>query len=203
MVLYGDHNNWFAAWGVWVFNYYGHNNVKLMDGGRTTWEKERRPLSTNPATPRRTNYRVTEVRHELRARLPDVLDVAEGNVTAALLDIRSPDEYNGRIIAPAGIQELSVRAGHVPGAVNVPYPPVTKSKTTTVPGPNTATPSASPSKTPPARSGQGNDDRCAQRLTPRTHGAASINRRLHAVSAFARCPSSQPSQCRPHPVRPS
>jgi thiosulfate/3-mercaptopyruvate sulfurtransferase len=121
VVLYGDHNNWFAAWGVWVFNYYGHDNVKLMDGGRAKWEKERRPLATNPATPRRTIYQVSEVRKELRARLPDVLQTVEGNRQAALIDIRSPDEYNGRIIAPPGIQELSIRAGHVPGAVNVPW----------------------------------------------------------------------------------
>ena len=121
VVLYGNHNNWFAAWGVWVFNYYGHDNVKLMDGGRTQWEKERRTLSTNPVTPRRTEYRVTQVHRELRARLADVLDVAEGNTTTTLVDIRSPDEYTGRIIAPAGIQELSVRAGHIPGAINVPW----------------------------------------------------------------------------------
>jgi thiosulfate/3-mercaptopyruvate sulfurtransferase len=121
VVLYGDHNNWFAAWGVWVFNYYGHDNVKLMDGGRAKWEKERRPLSTNPATPRRTTYRVSTVRKELRARLPDVLETVEGNRQATLLDIRSPDEYSGRIIAPPGIQELSIRAGHIPGAVNVPW----------------------------------------------------------------------------------
>jgi thiosulfate/3-mercaptopyruvate sulfurtransferase len=121
VVLYGDHNNWFAAWGAWVFNYYGHDNVKLMDGGRAKWEKERRPLSSNPATPRRTNYRVGEVRKELRARLPDVLQTVAGDREAVLIDIRSPDEYSGRIIAPPGIQELSIRAGHVPGAVNVPW----------------------------------------------------------------------------------
>lgn len=121
IVLYGDSNNWFAAWGAWIFNYYGHENVKLLDGGRNKWEAEKRALDSRPATVKATNYRVTKTNTALRAYLPDVVAIAKGEKDAALLDIRSPDEYNGKIFAPAGVQELSIRAGHVPGAQNVPW----------------------------------------------------------------------------------
>ena len=121
VVLYGDHDNWFAAWGVWVFHVYGHENVKLLDGGRRKWIAEQRPLDTITPDFRRTPYRVREVNRDLRARLFDVVAVAEGDVEAQLVDIRSADEFQGRVIAPQGIQELAVRAGHVPGAVNIPW----------------------------------------------------------------------------------
>ncbi|MCC5806474.1 MAG: sulfurtransferase [Opitutales bacterium] len=121
VVLYGDHNNWFAAWGAWIFDYYGHDNVKLMDGGRDKWEAERRPLSTSPQRHRRTEYTVQETRPHLRALLPDVLAAVKGETDAHLVDIRSRDEFTGKVVAPAGIQELAIRAGHVPGAVNVPW----------------------------------------------------------------------------------
>ncbi len=121
VVLYGDHNNWFAAWGAWVFDQFGHEKVSILDGGRKKWELERRPVSTVPSSHRRTDYRVTQERPELRARLSDVLAVVEGKLEADLIDIRSADEFTGRVIAPAGVQELAVRAGHVPGAVNVPW----------------------------------------------------------------------------------
>ena len=121
VVLYGDHDNWFAAWGAWVFHYYGHPNVKLLDGGRRKWPADERPLDTVTPSFTPTTYQVTQTRPELRARLADVVAVAEGQDEAALVDIRSPDEFAGRVIAPAGIQELAIRAGHVPGAVNVPW----------------------------------------------------------------------------------
>lgn len=121
VVLYGDHDNWFAAWGVWIFKVYGHDNVKLLDGGRRKWLAEDRPLDTIAPDIRPTDYKVTEVNLEIRARLNDVVAVAEGREEAHLVDIRSPDEFQGRVFAPAGIQELSIRAGHVPGAVNVPW----------------------------------------------------------------------------------
>ncbi len=121
MILYGDNNNWFAAWGVWVFNLYGHENVQLLDGGRKKWELEKLPLDVSTPAFKATDYKVTQVNEELRARLPEVVQIAEGGKEAALLDIRSPDEFSGKVIAPAGIQELAVRAGHVPGAVNVPW----------------------------------------------------------------------------------
>jgi thiosulfate/3-mercaptopyruvate sulfurtransferase len=121
VVLYGDNNNWFAAWGAWVFDIYGHPNVRMMDGGRKKWEMERRPVDTMTPSYARTGYRVSEPNRSLRARLDDVLEVVEGNRDAMILDIRSPDEFSGKVFAPPGIQELAIRAGHVPGAVNVPW----------------------------------------------------------------------------------
>ena len=121
VVLYGDNNNWFAAWGAWIFQYYGHADVKLLDGGRNKWEAERRPLSNRPARHAATEYRVGDTHPGLRARLADVLAVVEGERQAKLLDIRSPAEFEGRIFAPPGVQELAIRAGHIPGAKNVPW----------------------------------------------------------------------------------
>lgn len=122
IILYGDNNNWFAAWGAWIFDVYGVNNVKLLDGGRKKWEAEKRPLSVKVASVKPGNIKVGEANLALRAYLPDVLSVAkQENTNTQLIDIRSPDEYNGKVFAPAGIQELAVRAGHIPGAVNVPW----------------------------------------------------------------------------------
>lgn len=121
IVLYGDNNNWFAAWGVWVLSYYGVDDVKILDGGRKKWEAEGRPLDTAPPAVAAGTFKVKEQRPELRARLVDVLAVVEKQKDAQILDIRSPDEYAGKIFAPQGSQELAVRAGHVPGAVNVPW----------------------------------------------------------------------------------
>jgi thiosulfate/3-mercaptopyruvate sulfurtransferase len=121
VVLYGDNNNWFAAWGAWIFNLYGHQDVRLLDGGRVKWEAEGRELSLTPPTVEAGNFTVTQINRELRALLPDVLQVVNGVETKALVDIRGPKEYSGEIFAPEGVQELSVRAGHIPGAVNVPW----------------------------------------------------------------------------------
>jgi len=121
VVLYGDTNNWFAAWGAWVFDIYGVKNVKLLDGGRKKWEAESRPLNNRSPEYATTNYRVGKVNLDLRARLSDALAVAEGKSQAKLIDIRSGDEYQGKIFAPAGVPELAIRAGHIPGAVNVPW----------------------------------------------------------------------------------
>ncbi|HEV2557470.1 MAG TPA: sulfurtransferase [Microvirga sp.] len=122
VVLYGDNNNWFAAWGAWVFAQYGLvDNVKLLDGGRKKWEAEKRPLDTRQAEVAPSRFTVAETRSNLRARLPDVLAVAKGERQAKILDIRSPDEFSGKVIAPQGVQELAIRAGHIPGSVNVPW----------------------------------------------------------------------------------
>lgn len=120
-VLYGDNHNWFAAWGAWVFDVYGVANVKLLDGGRGKWEAEKRPLDNRVQTPAAGSVTLKAANRELRAFLPDVLAVAEKRSDMQLVDIRSADEFNGKIFAPPGVQELSVRAGHVPGAVNVPW----------------------------------------------------------------------------------
>jgi thiosulfate/3-mercaptopyruvate sulfurtransferase len=121
VVLYGDKNNWFAAWGAWIFTLYGHQDVRLLDGGRAKWEKEGRELSTRPATFAEGNFASTPLRRELRALLPDVLDIVQGERQAVIVDIRSAAEYEGKVFAPEGFQELAIRAGHIPGAVNVPW----------------------------------------------------------------------------------
>jgi len=121
VVLYGDTNNWFAAWGAWVFDMYGVDGVKLLDGGRKKWEAENRPLDAKAPEFQPTAFKVSKTRPELRARLADVLASAEGRSDARLIDIRSPDEYSGKIFAPQGVPELAVRAGHIPSAVNVPW----------------------------------------------------------------------------------
>lgn len=123
IVLYGDNNNWFAAWGAWVFEIHGLGaQVKLLDGGRKLWEARNLPLDTRTPT-----YKPTELSlapsfsRFLRARLSDVLSAVESNGATQIVDIRSPAEFEGKVIAPEGIKELSVRAGHVPGAVNFPW----------------------------------------------------------------------------------
>ena len=121
IVIYGDSNNWFAAWGAWVFDIYGVKNVKLLDGGRKKWEAEKRPLTPLATQVAAGNIKVSDVNNNLRAKLIDVLAVANKKSDTALVDIRSSDEFTGKVIAPTGVQELAVRAGHIPGAVNVPW----------------------------------------------------------------------------------
>src|SRR5690606_12968910 len=121
IVLYGDNNNWFAAWGAWVFDIYGFSDVKLLDGGRKYWEAQGLPLDTATPEYAASDITVADELRPLRARLVDVLEVVEGDAPGQLIDIRGPKEYSGEIFAPEGVQELSVRAGHIPGAVNVPW----------------------------------------------------------------------------------
>ena len=122
VVLYGDKNNWFAAWGAWIFNIYGQKDVRVLDGGRVKWEKDGRALTTAVPTFSAGNFVATKADKAIRATLiNDVLPVAKKRVKADLVDIRGADEYNGKIFAAPGFQELSVRAGHIPGAVNVPW----------------------------------------------------------------------------------
>lgn len=121
VVLYGDNNNWFAAYGFWLFKIYGHRDVRLMDGGRTKWLNEPdRPLITDatPITP--TTYRAAEPDLTLRARIPEVLHAVR-TLAQNLVDVRSPDEFTGTILAPPGLSETAQRGGHIPGAVNVPW----------------------------------------------------------------------------------
>jgi thiosulfate/3-mercaptopyruvate sulfurtransferase len=121
IVIYGDNNNWFAAWGAWIFDVYGVKNVKLLDGGRKKWEAEKRPL-TPVATPIKTgNILLSNANNTLRAKLPDVVEVANKKSNTILVDIRSPDEFSGKIFSPPGFTETAIRAGHIPGAVNVPW----------------------------------------------------------------------------------
>ncbi len=122
VVLYGDKNNWFAAWGAWIFNTYGIEDVRLLDGGRVKWEKDGRAFTTTAPTLKDGNFVATKADKSVRATLiRDVLPAVRKKGTSDIVDIRSADEYSGKIFAPAGFQELAVRAGHIPGAVNVPW----------------------------------------------------------------------------------
>src|SRR5690606_37554057 len=121
-VIYGDNNNWFAAWGARVLEIYGlGDNVKLLDGGRKLWEARKLPVTADLPKFAASSLTLADRNEVLRARLANVLDIAQGRVDGKLVDIRSPDEYNGKIFAPEGVKELSIRAGHVPGAENVPW----------------------------------------------------------------------------------
>ncbi|WP_040773729.1 sulfurtransferase [Nocardia pneumoniae] len=119
VILYGGNNNWFAAYAYWYFKLYGHNNVKLLDGGRKKWELDGRPLSTEPVTRPATQYKAAAPDLSIRAFRDEVI-AAIG--TKNLVDVRSPDEFTGKILAPAHLpQEQSQRPGHIPGAINVPW----------------------------------------------------------------------------------
>jgi thiosulfate/3-mercaptopyruvate sulfurtransferase len=119
VVLYGGNNNWFAAYAYWYFKLYGHQNVKLLDGGRKKWELESRELVTDVPHRAPTNYTAQEQDSSIRAFRDEVV-AAIGNKN--LIDVRSPDEFAGRLLAPAHLpQEQAQRGGHVPTARNVPW----------------------------------------------------------------------------------
>ncbi|MBB5913137.1 thiosulfate/3-mercaptopyruvate sulfurtransferase [Nocardia transvalensis] len=119
VILYGGNNNWFAAYAYWYFKLYGHQNVKLLDGGRKKWELDGRPLSTEAVSRPATTYKAGEQDLSIRAFRDDAI-AAIG--TKNLVDVRSPDEFSGKILAPAHLpQEQSQRPGHIPGAINVPW----------------------------------------------------------------------------------
>ncbi len=120
VILYGDTNNWFAAWGAWVLDVYGVENVKLLDGGRKLWESEAREVATAPAAPAAGTITLAEADPALRARLGDVVAASDSG-SHVILDIRGPDEYSGKLYAPEGSKETAIRAGHVTNAVNVPW----------------------------------------------------------------------------------
>ena len=121
IVVYGDNNNWFAAWGFWQLKYYGHNDVRIMNGGRKKWLEEKRPLSTEAPRPQPATYRTKDPDHTLRARRDAIFDVLDRRSTAQLVDVRSVDEFTGKVIAPPGMTETAQRGGHIPGAVSVPW----------------------------------------------------------------------------------
>lgn len=119
VVLYGGNNNWFAAYAYWYFKLYGHADVKLLDGGRKKWELDARELSKDAVKREATSYTAQEPDTSIRAFRDDTV-AAIGSLN--LVDVRSPDEYAGRLLAPAHLpQESAQRPGHVPTAVNVPW----------------------------------------------------------------------------------
>jgi thiosulfate/3-mercaptopyruvate sulfurtransferase len=119
VVLYGGNNNWFAAYAYWYFRLYGHDNVKLLDGGRKKWELDGRELSKDAVERPQTQYTAKDQDTSIRAFRDEVLDaIGQKN----LVDVRSPDEFAGRLLAPAHLpQEQSQRGGHIPTAINVPW----------------------------------------------------------------------------------
>jgi len=121
VLLYGDNNNWFAAYALWQLKYYGHKDVRLINGGRKKWLEEKRPLTTDPPRIAPATYRATGPDESVRARKEDVLAMVENRVQGRLVDVRSVDEFTGKIIAPPGMSETAQRAGHIPGAANVPW----------------------------------------------------------------------------------
>src|SRR3954447_19828829 len=119
VVLYGGNNNWVAAYAYWYFKLYGHQDVKLLDGGRKKWELDSRDLVSEVPTRARTEYKAQEQDTSIRAFRDDVV-AAIGNLN--LVDVRSPDEFSGKLLAPAHLpQEQSQRPGHVTGARNIPW----------------------------------------------------------------------------------
>ncbi|GIF70760.1 sulfurtransferase [Asanoa siamensis] len=119
VVLYGGNNNWFAAYAYWYFKLYGHGDVKLLDGGRKKWELDARPLVKDVAAREQTTYTAQEPDTAIRAFRDEVVKAIG---TKNLVDVRSPDEYAGRLLAPAHLpQEQAQRGGHIPTAVSVPW----------------------------------------------------------------------------------
>ncbi len=121
VVLYGDNNNWFAAWAFWQMKYYGHEDVRLMNGGRAKWESEGRPFTKDVVNHASKSYTAKLANEDIRAYRDQVLDkVHSGSVN--LVDVRAPAEYSGELLAPENLpQEGSQRGGHIPGAANVPW----------------------------------------------------------------------------------
>lgn len=120
VVLYGDNNNWFAAYALWQLKYYGHKDVRLMNGGRKKWELEGRPFTTDAPKVAAAQYKAANPDDSVRAKRDLVFDVLK-NKNAYLVDVRSPDEFSGKVIAPPGMSETAQRGGHIPGAISFPW----------------------------------------------------------------------------------
>jgi thiosulfate/3-mercaptopyruvate sulfurtransferase len=120
VVFYGDNHNWFAAWGYWLLKLHGHRDARILDGGRKLWVDRGLPLTTDAAAHVPTDYRLPEPDFSLRAFRDDILPRL-GDPKLALVDVRTPAEFQGRVIAPPGMSETARRGGHIPGAVSVPW----------------------------------------------------------------------------------
>lgn len=120
VVLYGDNNNWFAAWAFWQLKIYGHRDVRLLNGGRKKWLQEGQELSNGVPVYPATKYRAADPDYSIRAFLPAV-QTASSTRSASLVDVRSPQEFTGELLAPPGLSETAQRAGHIPGARSIPW----------------------------------------------------------------------------------
>ncbi len=122
VILYGDNNNWFAAYAFWLFKLYGHRDVRVMNGGRQKWLNEPdKPLTAEPTKVEPAVYKVRRVEESIRAYLRDVQKILQKPQRFNLVDVRSPDEFSGKIVAPPGMTETAQRGGHIPWAKNVPW----------------------------------------------------------------------------------
>ena len=120
IILYGDNNNWFAAWALWQIKLYQHDDVRIMDGGRKKWLAEEREVSTEPAAAEQATYTAKELNPDSRILLSDVQEAIKSDKTT-LVDVRSPDEFTGKILSPPGLPETCQRGGHIPKAQNIPW----------------------------------------------------------------------------------
>jgi thiosulfate/3-mercaptopyruvate sulfurtransferase len=121
VVVYGDNNNWFAAWAFWQLKMFGHKDARLMNGGRKKWVSEGRPLTTDVPSYPKTSYKAQEPDNSIRALRDQVLN-SINKAGIALVDVRSPREYSGELLAPENLpQEGAQRGGHIPGAANIPW----------------------------------------------------------------------------------
>ena len=121
IVVYGDNNNWFAAWALWIFKYYGHKDVRILDGGRAKWLTDKREISSEVPEYAATTYHASGPDASIRVFRDQVLKEL-GSSNLALVDVRSPGEYSGELLAPANLpQEGAQRGGHIPGAANIPW----------------------------------------------------------------------------------
>jgi thiosulfate/3-mercaptopyruvate sulfurtransferase len=120
VILYGDNNNWFAAWALWQMKIYGHKDVRLMNGGRKKWLAEGRELTTEAPSVTNETYGAVEPDMSLRSFLPEVQRAFETR-SHMLVDVRSPDEFTGKVLSPPGLAETCQRGGHIPGAKSIPW----------------------------------------------------------------------------------
>ena len=123
VVLYGDNANWFAAYAYWQFKYYGHDDVKLLDGGREYWIENGYPTTGETPSFTEQSYTASGPRESIRAYREDVETAIDRGVP--LVDVRSPEEYSGEVLAPPGLNETAQRGGHIPGAKNISWAAVT------------------------------------------------------------------------------
>ncbi|MBA3875842.1 MAG: sulfurtransferase [Anaerolinea sp.] len=120
MVVYGDNQNWFAAWAYWQLQLYGHRRAKILDGGWKLWTARGLPITTDVPSYPATSYELPEPDFSLRAFRDDILPRL-GDTNLSLVDVRSPAEFRGEVVAPPGMTETAQRGGHIPGAVSVPW----------------------------------------------------------------------------------
>ena len=121
VIVYGDNNNWFAAWAFWQLKYYGHGDARIMNGGRKKWLEEKRPITTEAPKITPATYNAKDPDKLIRARRDEVFAVLDRRSDAQLVDVRSVDEFTGKIIAPPGMTETAQRGGHIPGAASIPW----------------------------------------------------------------------------------